>query len=196
MPRTQIYGQARRQLFTTDHFQSRQIFSNKRPHDGCRDIFVIVAQHIADTGHFMPRDFRMPGFQFIREMAACFRKISTPRSTSHCLCHAVSNVSREMPLPSQCVDAFDGLDDIRQPEEQAEARHSEHVDGSFFDLPALRVLCRLSRVMISAFRPRIRRRTPSHPSVQKDQIFLFRNRKTDRRRRSSFASPRAVEPNM
>ena len=72
------------QLFAAHQIELRQIFSDQRPQDRRGDVAVIVSQHVADTRDFLPRDVRMPGFQFFGRMATGFGNDFHPaRSTSH-----------------------------------------------------------------------------------------------------------------
>jgi hypothetical protein len=64
--RTSSVASSSRQTF----FEARQISLRQLPYDGRHDAFVVVAQHLADARHFLPRNFRMMSFQFIREVAA------------------------------------------------------------------------------------------------------------------------------
>ena len=59
-----------RQFVAANLMQKREIGLSQLPHHGRCDVSVVVAQHIADARHFLPRDFGMARFQFVREMAA------------------------------------------------------------------------------------------------------------------------------
>ena len=60
------------QFVAANLMQKREIGLRHFPHHGRCDVSVVVAQHIADARHFLPRDFWMARFQFVREMAARF----------------------------------------------------------------------------------------------------------------------------
>ncbi len=62
------------EFFAVDFFQGRKIGLRQLPHNGRSDAFVVVAQHVADTRHFPPRDLRVTRFQFGREVAARLSK--------------------------------------------------------------------------------------------------------------------------
>jgi hypothetical protein len=50
-------------------FQCRQIGLHQLPQDRCGDTLVVVAQYVADSRNFLPRDFRIARFQLIRKRA-------------------------------------------------------------------------------------------------------------------------------
>jgi len=59
-----------REFFAADFLQGRKIGLRQLPYDRRGDAFVVVAQHVTDASHLLPRDFRMASFQLIREAAA------------------------------------------------------------------------------------------------------------------------------
>ena len=61
-----------RQFFPANLMQKGEIGLRQLPYHRRCDVSVVVAQHIADARHFLPRDFGMARFQFVREMAARF----------------------------------------------------------------------------------------------------------------------------
>ncbi|HEY3846134.1 MAG TPA: hypothetical protein VGL95_03345 [Acetobacteraceae bacterium] len=50
--------------------QAAADFLDESSNDGCGNTAVIVAEHVADIRHLLPPDPRMPGFQFVGQMAA------------------------------------------------------------------------------------------------------------------------------
>ena len=82
------------------------------PYDGRGDAFVVVAQNVADARHFLPRNFWMTGFEFIREVAARLRN-DLDAALYKPLPLPVSLKNIERYIPYYGMNAFNGLDDVR-----------------------------------------------------------------------------------
>ena len=66
-----LTGPGRGELIAADFVERREIVVHERPHDLGGDAFVVVAQHIADSGYLASWDLRMARFEIVGQMAAC-----------------------------------------------------------------------------------------------------------------------------
>ena len=110
---TLFAGKLYRQFFAADFLQGRKIGLRQLPHDGRGDAVVVVAQHVADARHFLPRDFGMTRFQLICEVAAGLgNNLDAALDEPLPLPIILENI--EWDIPQHGTNPLDGLDDVRQ----------------------------------------------------------------------------------
>ena len=104
---------SRVELIAAGFLQCRKIGLRQLPYDRRRDVFIIVAQHVADRRYLLPRDIRMACFHLIRQMPARLGNNLNPA------------LDKPLPLPigfelleryilQHAMNAFDRLDDVCQ----------------------------------------------------------------------------------
>jgi hypothetical protein len=59
------------ELIAAGFLQCRKISVRQLPYDGRRDVFIIVAQDVADRRYLLPRDLGMAFFHLICQIPAC-----------------------------------------------------------------------------------------------------------------------------
>ena len=101
------------EFLEADLIEQRQVVADQRPHDLCRNAFVIVAQYVPDTSNFAPRMSGWRAFKLDGNRRLASEMISTPRSTSHNLRQSPSKTSRGTPAISLRIWSM-ASDDVRQ----------------------------------------------------------------------------------
>jgi len=105
-----------------DALQCRQIGLRQFPQDSRGDIFVIVAQYVANSGNLLPRNFRIACLQVIREMTAGFGyNLNTALDEPFPLPILFECFERH--IYQDAINAFNRLDDVRQSRDDRTCRH-------------------------------------------------------------------------
>ena len=101
------------ELLAADLIEQRQVVADQRPHDLCRNAFVIVAQYVPDTSNFAPRDVRMACFQIGRQPTAGLgNDLYTALDQPQLAPVALENIKGHARYLA--ANMVDGLDDVRQ----------------------------------------------------------------------------------
>lgn len=143
-----------RSLGEASSLKHGHVIAYKLPEDSGGNIFVPVAQDIADAGDLRPRDFRMASLHAGGQVAAGFGyDFNAALDQPVPLPVAFQRFNREI---TQCLaDAGRRLDDVIKPQSDRAPRHQNTGTASASTL-ARSALWMLSRVMMSAFLPRVR----------------------------------------
>ncbi|KJU87476.1 hypothetical protein MBAV_000332 [Candidatus Magnetobacterium bavaricum] len=142
-----------RQFFTTNFPQRWQIVSHQFPNDGCRDVSIVVAEDISDARHLLPRNLRVTVFHVVGEVATCLRDnfdaaLHNPLS----LPIGLKGIKRHS--LNATANTLDSLDNISKTWNKRRSGH-QNTQIAAASMRCRNVLCRLSRVMISALHLRI-----------------------------------------
>jgi hypothetical protein len=85
----------RSEFSAADFFQRRQIGLHQLPQDRCGDTLVAMAQYVADSRNFLPRDFWIARFQLIRKMTTGFGNDLNTALDEPLPCQSFSNASSD-----------------------------------------------------------------------------------------------------
>lgn len=133
--------------------QGGKIRPRQLPYDWRSNALIVVAQHVADACYFPPRNARVTGLHLVGEVAACFgNNLDTPFHDPLSLPVILENLERH--IPQYISNAFDRLDEIGQARSEGALRR-QNTRTAVASICGRKILCKLSRVMTSAVRPRM-----------------------------------------
>ena len=113
---------SRVELIAAGFLQCRKIGLRQLPYDGRRDVFIFVAQHVADRRYLLPRDLRMASFHLIRQMPARLENDLNPELDKP-LPLLIAFELLERYILQHAMNAFDRLDDVCQTRNERPGYH-------------------------------------------------------------------------